>query len=261
MKLIILALLGLLVGLGGGSAAAVMKAKKAFAAATAVRAKFVADSLAKVEEATKTKTQSAEAHADSVPADGGGPTQGEATATEVAKVDAPKGEPSKGEGVKAPAKAATAAPKAGEHVAAGGTSEHAPTAATRGAVTTKEAKPAEFDKTKWNRAVATVESHGTPAGDAAASKPHLPALPPKPMAAPASAATTPPPSTSKVAKIFAAMPAKDAAKVMEQLDDTDVQAIIASVSEKQAAAILQNFPPARAAAISKAVMRSALVKP
>jgi flagellar motility protein MotE (MotC chaperone) len=46
--------------------------------------------------------------------------------------------------------------------------------------------------------------------------------------------------------------------VLEQLDDAEVQAVISSVSEKQAAAILQNFPPARAAVISKAVLRSTI---
>lgn len=49
VKLIIFVVLGLAVGLGGGSAAAVMKAKKVFNAALATRAAFVADSIANPE--------------------------------------------------------------------------------------------------------------------------------------------------------------------------------------------------------------------
>lgn len=259
MKLIILAVLGLLVGLGGGSAAAVMKAKKAFAAETAARAKIVADSLAKVEEGAKAKTQSAEAKPDS--AQNELTPEGEAASTEIAKGATHTGEAPKSERAKGAPKGRPLPSSTGQQLAAKVSEKEVPSAAIHDDKPTKSAAPAEFDKTKWNRAVATVESHGSPAGDATTAKPHLPPLPPKPIAAPATAATTPPPSTAKVAKIFAAMPAKDAAKVMEQLDDADVQVIIASVSEKQAAAILQNFPPARAATISKAVMRSALVKP
>jgi flagellar motility protein MotE (MotC chaperone) len=52
------------------------------------------------------------------------------------------------------------------------------------------------------------------------------------------------------------MAPRDAAKVMVQLDDVDVQAIVGALTEKQAAAILANFPPERAAKISKGTMRS-----
>ncbi len=73
-----------------------------------------------------------------------------------------------------------------------------------------------------------------------------------------SAPTAPAPGVEKVAKIFAAMPPKDAAMVLEQLEDSEVQSVISTLSEKQAAAILRNFPPARAATISKAVLRAAV---
>jgi hypothetical protein len=49
IKLVIFGVLGLVVGMGGGSAMSVMKAKKAFATHEAQRAKIVADSLAEAE--------------------------------------------------------------------------------------------------------------------------------------------------------------------------------------------------------------------
>lgn len=217
MKVVILAVLGLLVGIGGGSATAVLKARKAFAAGAAVRARVVADSLAKVEE---------EGAAARSPAD----TTADSSAPAAAEPQVAAG---------AGAKPGAAHPAKGAPAPSGATRE-APAASSRGE--------------KWDRAVATVESRGTPTA-AGSAAPRLPSLPPKP------AALAVPPATARVAKIFAAMPAKEAAKVMMQLDDDDVQAIIGSVSEKQAAAILQNFAPERAAAISKAVMRSAADKP
>lgn len=53
------------------------------------------------------------------------------------------------------------------------------------------------------------------------------------------------------------MPARDAAKVLAQMDDADVRLILDALGEKQAAAILQNFPADRAAAISKYAIRGA----
>jgi hypothetical protein len=61
----------------------------------------------------------------------------------------------------------------------------------------------------------------------------------------------------RIGRIFAAMPARDAARVMEQLDDNDVRRILSALSEKQAAAIMALMPAARAAAISKATLKSA----
>jgi flagellar motility protein MotE (MotC chaperone) len=52
------------------------------------------------------------------------------------------------------------------------------------------------------------------------------------------------------------MAPRDAAKVMVQLDDADVLAIVGALTEKQAAAILANFPAERAARISKGTMHS-----
>jgi hypothetical protein len=117
--------------------------------------------------------------------------------------------------------------------------------------------PAKVGATPWNRAVATVQPRATTAAPGKNGK----------GAAPASlanaAASLPPSSISpeKIAKIFAAMPAREAAKVLEQLDDSDVQSILGALSGKQAAAILQTFPPNRAAAISKAALRGGVTKP
>jgi hypothetical protein len=62
----------------------------------------------------------------------------------------------------------------------------------------------------------------------------------------------------RLAKLFSAMPARDAAKVLSQLDDVDVQRIIARVSDRQAAAILSNFPPDRAAAVARLALGKAI---
>ena len=61
IKLVIFGVLGLALGLGGGSAMSVMKAKKTFAAWEAKKAKAVADSLDEAESHPVAKT-AAEAH-------------------------------------------------------------------------------------------------------------------------------------------------------------------------------------------------------
>ena len=65
----------------------------------------------------------------------------------------------------------------------------------------------------------------------------------------------------RLSKIFAAMSAKDAAKVMEQMPDSDVRAILALMSDRTAAAVLSQFPAARAAAITKGTARQPEQKP
>lgn len=75
------------------------------------------------------------------------------------------------------------------------------------------------------------------------------------MAAPV-AAPVPGLPEQRLAKIFAAMQAKDAGKVLEQMSDADVRTVLGMMSDKQAAAILATLPAARAAAISKGATRS-----
>ncbi|MBK8250686.1 MAG: hypothetical protein IPK85_25300 [Gemmatimonadetes bacterium] len=214
MKLALFAILGLLLGAGGGSAMAVMKAKKAFAAYDAKRAKVVADS---IEHGMR-------------PAGGADSTHAAATDSSHAAPDTAHG----------PAAVATA----GDH----GPGPGAPPATPSKAGADKHA-PAPPDHAPApargrQRAVATVESNGgtTPRG-----KPTLPV--------PAPRVTTPAPGSDKMGKIFGAMPAKDAARVLEQLSDPEVHDILRALSDKQAAGILQFLPAARAAAISKLALK------
>ncbi|MEP7383041.1 MAG: hypothetical protein ABI910_15230 [Gemmatimonadota bacterium] len=219
IKLIVLAVIALLVGIGGGSAVSVMNAKKAYAADVAHKASVVADSLALAEE-EGAKHVVGETHgADST------------TAGDSAGADGQVAE--------------------GASAAHGAATAHAPAPTT--APTHVAAK---LPKT-YSRAVQTVESNGSP-GTLPGAAAHPPA-PSKPLVT--SAPAPPTPGVAKVAKIFAAMPPKDAAMVLEQLEDAEVQSIISCLSEKQAAAILRNFPPPRAALISLAVLRSAMAKP
>lgn len=67
--------------------------------------------------------------------------------------------------------------------------------------------------------------------------------------APDSAATV---QLRRISRTFANMAARDAAKVLQLMDDQDVRAILGSLTEKQAAAILSAFPAERAASISTA---------
>lgn len=222
MKLIVLAVIGLLVGIGGGSAVAVMNAKKAYAADVAHKASLVADSLAKAEE-EGAKHVAASAHG----ADSAAVGEGASGDSAGASAHGAEGE---GAGHAAPARETA----------------HAPAPA-----------PASKTPKEYSRAVQTVESNGAPGSVSRSTS--RPTPPPRPI--PTAVPKAPPPGVSKVAKIFAAMPAKDAAMVLEQLEDAEVQSVISTLSEKQAAAILRNFPPARAATISKAVLRAAVVQP
>jgi flagellar motility protein MotE (MotC chaperone) len=51
------------------------------------------------------------------------------------------------------------------------------------------------------------------------------------------------------------MPPKDAARILEQMDDRDIQAILGYMGDRQAAAVLGNLAPQRAAAVGRATMR------
>ena len=51
------------------------------------------------------------------------------------------------------------------------------------------------------------------------------------------------------------MQARDAARVLEQMDDNDVRVILASLPNKQQAAILGNFPSERAATLMRESLR------
>ncbi|MGQ0646106.1 MAG: magnesium transporter MgtE N-terminal domain-containing protein [Gemmatimonadaceae bacterium] len=228
IKLIIFGVLGLVVGLGGGSAMSVMTAKKAFASFEAAKAKTVADSIATAAE--HGGQEPAVAGADSVAADTSATDSTLAHAADsTARPDAPA--------------AATTKPAADK----GHGGAPAPTVAAHKPDSTR-APVSQSAKPAFSKAVETVESHGS--AKPAVGRPRLPGLPPKPIETPVTL------KNEKVSKVFGAMPAKDAAKVLELLDDTEVQSILSGLSDKQAAGILQHLPPARAAAISKLALRS-----
>lgn len=70
-----------------------------------------------------------------------------------------------------------------------------------------------------------------------------------------SAVTAPDPEASrKLARIFGAMRPGDAAAVLTEMTNAEVEAILLTLSERQAAAILGNFEPDRAAGLSRAVL-------
>lgn len=60
----------------------------------------------------------------------------------------------------------------------------------------------------------------------------------------------------KLSKIFGAMKAADAAAVLSELTDGEIEVILRYMSERLAAPILEAFDPARAAALSRIVLRS-----
>lgn len=58
----------------------------------------------------------------------------------------------------------------------------------------------------------------------------------------------------RLAKVFTAMDAKQAAKVLEHMDDHDVHLILGYVGPRQAASIMNALPAQRVAALSKLAM-------
>lgn len=92
----------------------------------------------------------------------------------------------------------------------------------------------------------------TDAGDPAAS----PLSPGSPSAQDPEASQGEESGTARLAKIFGAMRASAAAKVLQNLDDEEVQAILFHLSTRKAAEILSGFEPARAANLSRAVLGS-----
>lgn len=219
MKLLIFGVLGLVVGMGGGSAVSVMKAKKAFAAYEVAKAKLVADSIA------------AAAEHGSAPAHGEPAEHGDSAQASVARDTASAShEPKLAAGEHGGQEATSPPAKPDEHAASNAKVDHS--------AKQPSAPPRATKHTE------TVESKGvTPS-----STPRV-TLPPKPLS------TQLGEPNERMSRIFAAMPPKEAAKVLEQLEDAEVHVIMSGLSEKQAAGVLQYLPPTRAAAISKLVLR------
>jgi hypothetical protein len=55
----------------------------------------------------------------------------------------------------------------------------------------------------------------------------------------------------RLGRIFGAMQPREAARVLEQMDDGDIATILGMLNDRQAAAVLANLPPNRAAGISR----------
>lgn len=65
----------------------------------------------------------------------------------------------------------------------------------------------------------------------------------------------------RIARVFASMAPKDAAKVLEQMSDPDIVTILGNLSEKQNALILAKLPATRVAALSKVGLRPHATQP
>ncbi|MFQ5538636.1 MAG: magnesium transporter MgtE N-terminal domain-containing protein [Gemmatimonadota bacterium] len=82
-------------------------------------------------------------------------------------------------------------------------------------------------------------------------------LAPAPVGAPGASPSPPtvdPAASKKLAKIFAAMKPVDAAAVLQEMSDSEVQAILMSMAERQAAQVLGKFEAERAAHLTAAVI-------
>ena len=78
---------------------------------------------------------------------------------------------------------------------------------------------------------------------------------PAPAVAPPAADSVVGASERRLAKVFTAMEAKQAAKVLQHMEDGDVQIILGYVGPRQAASILAELPPQRVATLSKRAMQ------
>jgi hypothetical protein len=237
IRLIIVGVIGLLLGMGGGTGVAVLRGAPAVPADSAAQAKAIADSIAAHAEGGKSHGDSTQAPGDS------------AHASDSSKAGTPVGHGA----------AEKAGEKAGEKTAVSSpdknTATHEPlTTSTRAAVTNP---PKATSVPKANASHTDSAMHPATSAKTPASNVKTPAESPKsPNTAASTTAVSDSAQPRRIARIFAAMAARDAAKVMVQLDDADVQAIVGALTEKQAAAILANFPPERAAKISKGTMHS-----
>jgi hypothetical protein len=110
--------------------------------------------------------------------------------------------------------------------------------------------------------VSAPDSHDAPATPATPTSPHAAAAATPDSGHAVVAETENAPADSlqgtrlrRLSRIFAAMTPRDAAKVLQQLDDADVVSIVGSLTEKQAAAVLMAMAPERAAIISRGTLR------
>jgi hypothetical protein len=116
---------------------------------------------------------------------------------------------------------------------------------------TESPKPAaSIAKAPGFSASSTLVDNGPkPTVKAAPAKPQAPA--PSPAADSAVQA-----SEQRLAKVFTAMEPKQAAKVLQHMQDADVQIILGYVGPRQAASIMAELPPERVATLSKMAMQA-----
>jgi len=93
-----------------------------------------------------------------------------------------------------------------------------------------------------------VDTSGEPASEAAAAARPLP--PPQPDSAAIQGAI-------KLAQIFSAMKAVDAAAVLQEMTDVEVEAILKHMQSRLAGQVLGEFEPERAALLSRVVLKGA----
>ena len=122
--------------------------------------------------------------------------------------------------------------------------------ATASAETPKSVPAASMSKAPGFAASSTLVDNG--------AKPAVKPAPAKqPTPAPAQPADTiAEASERRLAKVFTAMEPKQAAKVLQHMQDADVQIILGYVGPRQAASIMAELPPERVAALSKMAMQT-----
>jgi MgtE-like protein len=96
----------------------------------------------------------------------------------------------------------------------------------------------------------------TPAKGAAKTTPAQKSSAPAAPAAPATTDSVVEASERRLSKVFTAMEPKQAAKVLQHMEDADVQIILGYVGPRQAASIMAELPPERVATLSKRAMQA-----
>jgi hypothetical protein len=144
--------------------------------------------------------------------------------------------------------------------ASGATVAAAPAAAHDSANSAASAPATPADTTKIAHQVAPA----TPRATTGAAKPVDVTSAQANVAAPAAArapvsagaAVAVPAAQKRIARVFASMAPRDAAKVLEQMNDADVSIILGNLTEKQTGAIMALLPAPRVAALSRGALRS-----
>lgn len=148
-----------------------------------------------------------------------------------------------------------AAAAAGEHAAATpAAAEHAAAATPEGTLPAEGAPATEA--AAHDAAAATAEPSAP--GVEAATTSHAPAVEPvrpMPSMAPLTRAGEPDPETYKqVGSILMNMKPAEAAKIMGYLNDAQIEGLLRSMSPRNAATVLSQLPPERAAALSRRLL-------